>query len=305
MQAYQMIMLIVVLMSVITFALFGIDKWKAVHRRWRISEAALLLSAFILGSPGALLGMFVFHHKVRKWKFRILVPLFAVFQVIILAFFLWTADYYRADSDAASAMESDAAVSVEQTGSGWLFDGPSEDTACIFYPGAKVEETAYAPLLRSLAENGMDVYLEKMPCHLAFFGKNRASTILKNSSYDHYFIGGHSLGGVVAADYASGHTQELDGVILLAAYPAKKLEDGLTELLIYGSEDRVLNRERLEEADVFAPSDFTKYRIEGGNHARFGNYGAQKGDGTAAVSWQEQQAETVNVITGKLMASAP
>lgn len=60
--------------------LYGADKWKAKHGRWRISEAALLGTAFCMGGAGALLGMLLFRHKTRKWKFRILVPLFLLIQ---------------------------------------------------------------------------------------------------------------------------------------------------------------------------------------------------------------------------------
>lgn len=66
------------------FFLYGIDKWKAKHQRWRISETALLGAAFCVGGAGALLGMLVFHHKTRKWKFRILVPLSIVVEAAVV-----------------------------------------------------------------------------------------------------------------------------------------------------------------------------------------------------------------------------
>ncbi len=68
----------IVMMSAVSFTLFGMDKWKAVHGRWRIPETTLILTSFLLGGIGGLLGMIVFHHKTRKWKFRILVPLSAL-----------------------------------------------------------------------------------------------------------------------------------------------------------------------------------------------------------------------------------
>ena len=68
----------IVMMSAVCFILFGMDKWKAVHGRWRIAETTLILTSFLLGGIGGLLGMIVFHHKTRKWKFRILVPLSAL-----------------------------------------------------------------------------------------------------------------------------------------------------------------------------------------------------------------------------------
>ena len=64
------------------FIMYGIDKYKARHRKWRISEFMLIAPAFIFASFGAMLGMIVFNHKTSKTKFRILVPLSFVFNVI-------------------------------------------------------------------------------------------------------------------------------------------------------------------------------------------------------------------------------
>ena len=80
----NILIFITVIMSVVTFALFGIDKWKAQHNRWRIPESTLLLFSLLMGGIGGVLGMLVFHHKTRKWKFRILVPLLAAAQVVLL-----------------------------------------------------------------------------------------------------------------------------------------------------------------------------------------------------------------------------
>ena len=85
---HRMILLLLLAMSIISFVTFGIDKWKAIHQKWRIPEATLLLLAFIFGGPGALAGMIIFHHKTRKWKFRILVPLFTVVEIMAVVYFL-------------------------------------------------------------------------------------------------------------------------------------------------------------------------------------------------------------------------
>ena len=78
-----MLLLFLGILSIIAFILFGIDKRRAARHRWRISEAALLTAA-CFGGIGALAGMLFFHHKTRKWKFRILVPIFAAMQLSIL-----------------------------------------------------------------------------------------------------------------------------------------------------------------------------------------------------------------------------
>ena len=107
----------------------------------------------------------------------------------------------------------------------------------------------------------------------------------------------------MAASYASGHLESLNGLVLLAAYPTKSLKsDSFSVLSIYGSEDGVLNMEKVEEGKSQMPADYTEICIEGGNHARFGNYGEQKGDHTAEISREEQQKQTVDAILGLLEA---
>lgn len=70
--------------SLISFALFGIDKQKAVHHAWRIPERVLILSAIAGGSIGALLGMGCFHHKTRKPLFSVGIPVILCLQVLTL-----------------------------------------------------------------------------------------------------------------------------------------------------------------------------------------------------------------------------
>lgn len=239
--------------------------------------------------------------KKRENKFKVqkkwiwLIPVFVLLS-LCMVFLIYTGQYYHADESAYSALESDETVAVVKTEYGYFFDGPSETDAIIFYPGGKVEETAYAPLLKRLAGQGMDACLVKMPFHLAVFGVNRADQVMKQYDYDHWYIGGHSLGGVMAASYASGHSSQLTGVIMLAAYPAKSLDEKTSAVIIYGSEDGVLNMAKLNEADQYLPEDSKKYVIEGGNHAQFGNYGVQHGDGNATISPDMQQQRTVELI---------
>ena len=100
----------------------------------------------------------------------------------------------------------------------------------------------------------------------------------------------------MAAFYVAGHGEDLEGVILLAAYPTKDLPDKLSLLTVCGSEDGVLNWKKLEEGAQFAPENYRLAIIEGGNHAQFGSYGVQQGDGSATISGEEQVEITVNLI---------
>lgn len=230
--------------------------------------------------------------KKRIWR----KALAAALLLLLAAFFLYVSDYYRADDAALAALDSDEAVTVSETDFGWLFDGPGQEAALIFYPGGKVEAEAYAPLLRRLAEKGMDACLVRMPLRLAVFGEGRAAAVMADYDYPHWYIGGHSLGGVIAASWAAKNGDALDGVILLAAYPIRPLDSHLRELLIYGSEDRVVDPEKIREGRAYAPEDLAELVLPGGNHAQFGSYGPQRGDGEARISAEEQREETLRLI---------
>lgn len=227
---------------------------------------------------------------------KIVLPLLA--GVILLITALWYVnDYYHTDENVQEYLQKKDSVSVTEMSDGLYLDGPGDNAAMIFYPGAKVEYTAYLPLLSDLAEQGIDCFLIKMPCNLAFFGQNKAKKIMDSYEYDYWYLSGHSLGGAMAASYASGHLESLNGLVLLAAYPTKSLKsDSFSVLSLYGSEDGVLNMEKMEEGKAYMPVDYAEVCIEGGNHAQFGNYGEQKGDHAADISREEQQAQTVEAI---------
>ena len=233
--------------------------------------------------------------KHRKKKHLWLIPVLII-AALFACFFFYVENFYRADATALAALESDETVTVTQTDFGWLFDGPSEKDALIFYPGGKVEETAYAPLLHLFAEQGTDVLLVKMPFRLAVFGGNKAGELISRYDYSDWSIGGHSLGGAMAANYAAKHPDPFKSILLLAAYATKDIDDSLFVLSVYGSEDGVLNMENLEKGNAYLPEDSAIVLMEGGNHAQFGNYGEQKGDGKATITAEEQQEQTVKLF---------
>lgn len=232
---------------------------------------------------------------MRKKKI-LLIPVVAGIILCALAWF-YVNDYYHSDDGVRDYLNGDGTVSVTKISDGLYLDGPGEDSALIFYPGAKVEYTAYLPLLAKLAGRGVDCFLIRMPCNLAFLGQNKAKKIIGTYEYGYWYMAGHSLGGAMAAAYASGHLESLNGLALLAAYPTKSLKsDSFSVVSVYGSEDGVLNMKKVAEGAGFMPSDYTEICIEGGNHAFFGNYGEQKGDGKALIDREEQQEQTVAAI---------
>lgn len=223
-------------------------------------------------------------------KKRYLIPI--IILILIGAYGLYYVnDYYHADNTALSYMNGSGNVTVNKIGNGLFIDGPGNDTALIFYPGAKIEYTSYLPLMTELASNGVDAYLVEMPFNLAFLGVDSAGEIINGSNYTHYIMAGHSLGGSMAAQYASNH--DVDGLVLLAAYPSDEIS--IPVLSIYGSNDSVLNMETYNESKPLM-QNFTEIILKGANHAQFANFGVMEGDGNATINSTAQQNETVSHI---------
>ena len=206
-------------------------------------------------------------------------------------------NYSHADASANALLNGTENVSVEKVDNGLFLDGPGNDSALIFYPGAKIEYTAYLPLFMDLANDGVDCFIVEMPGNLAFLGGNSADSIIANGnySYDEWYISGHSLGGVMASSYAVTHKDEIDGLILLASYPVDDLGN-MPVLSIYGSKDNTLNKETYDESKSLMDDNLTEYVINGGNHAQFGSYGNQSGDGIATISPENQRDQTKKAI---------
>jgi predicted esterase len=230
--------------------------------------------------------------KVRKHKKLRIAALILLAVILLLAggFYIYTLDYYRADDTAVEAL----AMADQKTGSQGsvaVFMPASDNdrhSAFIFYPGGKVAHDAYAPLMLKLAREGVTCVLVKMPFNLAVFDTNAADRVFQLlPDIKNWYIGGHSLGGAMASSYAGANSDKLKGLVLLAAYPLKTSE--LPTLTVYGSEDQVLDKSKLDGLK-------NVLEITGGNHAYFGNYGEQKGDGTASITREEQQAQTVAAI---------
>lgn len=240
---------------------------------------------------GGLMGQRTFH--------RILAAIVAVILVVAGYCVYYVNDYHHAVG-VDDAISSNATVKVTEIENGWMFDGPGSSTAMVFYPGAKVEPSAYAPLMQETAASGIDCFLMKMPANLAILGINRANVVrgdIAGYSYEHWYIGGHSLGGAMAAQYVGNHANDWDGLILLAAYsPVDLSGTKLRVLSAYGSKDGVLNRRKVEESRGRMPKKYYERTIPGANHAQFGNYGVQQGDGTATISPATQRNKTVALI---------
>lgn len=152
--------------------------------------------------------------------------------------------------------------------------------------------------MKALAEKGFFCVLLKMPLNLALLNINAADTVFADHpEIENWYLAGHSLGGVSAALYAEKHADRLNGLILLASYSTVNLKESKLNILsIFGSEDGVLNKIAYEKNHKNLPENMTEVIIPGGCHAYFGAYGEQKGDGTPAISRDEQIRITAEEI---------
>ena len=213
--------------------------------------------------------------------------------IIIACAVIYIADYYHAD-EAAIAVYTDeinSDITVEKPAKDVTAFIPQEPAAgFIFYPGGKVEAAAYEPLMTACADKGLLCILVEMPGNLAVLDVKAADGLQElYPEIEKWYIGGHSLGGSMAASYASDRADQLEGVILLGSYSTADLKAADLEVLsIYGSEDKVLNKLKYEENLINLPGDYRGIIIDGGCHAGFGMYGAQDGDGTPTITSEEQ-----------------
>lgn len=245
---------------------------------------------------------------MRKTLSRIAVFLLISFLVGTSIFILWAATPSGAPMpEALAALESDSAVQVTREGA--LIFTPRDATPTagfIYYPGGRVPPEAYAPTARALAEAGYLAVIVPMPLNLAILNVNAADAIMERyPDIKIWAIGGHSLGGAMAARYAAQNAGKVRGLAVIASYPEGNMDmSARTDLavsVIYGSRDGLALPEQVEGARPLYPPSVVFVRIEGGNHAQFGWYGKQERDGEATISHAEQQAQT-NAALLALMA---
>ena len=232
-------------------------------------------------------------------KTRKILVVVGILLAMVIACAIYLGDYYPADMEKIETFTAQSEVEIQTDENGYLIFEPKEaENGFIFYPGGKVEHSAYIPLMEALASKGTLCILVKMPFRLAVFDMNAADGLQENyPEIKNWYIGGHSLGGSMAASYLSKHSDSYEGLILLGSYSTADLSDmDIDVLSIYGSEDLVLNRENYEENMKNLPDDFKEMVIDGGCHAYFGMYGAQEGDGVPGITNEEQIARTVEAI---------
>ncbi|MCU0486485.1 MAG: alpha/beta hydrolase [Anaerolineales bacterium] len=215
-----------------------------------------------------------------------------------IGFVVWAETPAQPLPEALPALQSDDRILVNDES--WLVFSPigsEPTTGFIFYPGGRVDARSYAPAARQIAEQGYFVVIVPMPLNLAVFGAARAAEVIEAyPQVERWAIGGHSLGGAMAANFAVNHPGAVTGLVLWAAYPASSddlSKSGLQVASIYGTLDGLSTGEKIDASRPLLPADTSWVPILGGNHAQFGWYGDQAGDNSAAISRLEQQEQLV------------
>ena len=223
----------------------------------------------------------------------------AILIALIVGIGIYLGTYYHADEIAVQTFLQESSIEkVELDKNAVAFVPKNPKAGFIFYPGGKVEVDAYYPLMAECAKKDILSIAIKMPFNLAVFDINAADGIREQyPNIEKWYIGGHSLGGSMASSYLEKNIDDFDGLILLGSYSTADFSDtSLTVLSIYGKNDKVMNKEKYDKYKSNLPNP-EEYEIPGGNHAGFGLYGEQKGDGKATITNEEQIRITAEQIS--------
>ena len=239
-----------------------------------------------------------------NWIKRIVVGFIGITLVASLGLAVWGLDAYAPLAPAWEALRSDSQVAVTEHADFITFEPVDiqPETGFILYPGGRVDYRVYAPVLRQIAAQGFFVAVVKVPINLAFFDTDAAEAVIaRYPQIEYWAVGGHSLGGVAAASYASAHLDELAGLVLWASYPAdNSLTNATIDVLsLYGTND-MAGMDTFEQSRAQLPATAQFVTIPGGNHAQFGAYGPQAGDNPAEISAEEQWAQVAEVTSAFL-----
>ena len=231
-------------------------------------------------------------------RYKILIVVLVAVLVVFSGFIVWAETPPSPMQQAYDALKSDTNVKVSQ--GQWLVFEPKTTNytaGFIFYPGGRVNYLSYAPYAHAIASEGYFVVIPQMPLNLAVFGVNIANDVIKSyPQISAWAIGGHSLGGSMATQFAYDYPSEIKGIVLLAAYPPSGVNLSSSNLLvttIHGTNDGLVSEAQIDDSLKLLPPSTVRVEISGGNHAFFGWYGNQTGDNAATISRELQQNQTV------------
>ncbi|MGN7190591.1 alpha/beta hydrolase [Curtobacterium sp. MCBA15_004] len=219
-----------------------------------------------------------------------------VVVLLVVAFLVYAHIVMPGTRSAALQVWRDDRVAVRDAGDAVVMTptGTADGKGIVFVPGAKVDPYAYMATFRQVVAAGTTVVITKPTLNLAFFDTRPLSTFEAHAPrVTTWAVGGHSLGGVRACQLA----READGLLLLGSYCADDLSDtDLDVLSVSGSRDGLSTPAKVAAARGKLPADARTVEVVGANHADFGAYGDQPGDGTATIPRAQARSEIAAAI---------
>lgn len=235
---------------------------------------------------------------MKRKKLLWLLPVIVL--ILVGGFVFWAETPPTATAEAVNALQNSTDVTIQRENGWYVFTSIASQpqTGLIFYPGGRVDARAYALALHEISARGYLVVLVPMPLNLAVFDPSAAMDVMAAfPQIQHWAVGGHSLGGAMAANFAAANPEKVQGLVLWASYPASSddlSKSSLRVISIFGSQDGLATGEKIEASKALLPAETTWLKIEGGNHAQFGSYGDQPGDNPASITPAEQRAQVVD-----------
>ena len=227
--------------------------------------------------------------------------------VAALGFVIWAETPLGPMPEAVAAMVTDEHVTVVQDDV--IVFRPNDTTptvGLVFYPGARIDPVSYAPAMRALAAQGFLAVIAPMPLNLAVLDSDRAADVIADfPEISRWAVGGHSLGGAMAAAFVASDPAAVDGLVLWAAYPSSgddlsTWDGGVTS--VSATKDGLATPDDIVRTTPLLPAGAEFVIVDGGNHAQFAWYGEQRGDGVATISRDDQQSQTVAASLSLLRA---
>lgn len=216
---------------------------------------------------------------VRRTRVGLLIG--GMLLLVVAGFLVWALQVMPAEKAPLDAVRFNPAITIVETDHSFIMRPKANDSTrgLVFLPGAKVDPQAYFYKLSSLVErDNLTVVITKPILNLAYLDPRPLSAFTADLPASvAWYVGGHSLGGVKACQYAA--TERVHGLILFGAYCPNQVT--LPTLSVAGSNDGLSTPDKIKANAHWLPADTLFYELSGANHASFGDYGPQAGDGQA------------------------